>query len=54
MSLHAWTGYDTTSSIFEHGKTSLLRKIEKNKCLQQQAEIFQDENASKDDVIKAG
>ena len=43
MFLHAWTGCDTTSSIFGHGKTS-----------QQQAAIFQEENAPKDEVIKAG
>ena len=52
--LHAWTGCDTTSAIFGHGKTSLLKKIKQHKYLQQLSAIISDKDASKEDVMDAG
>lgn len=52
--LHAWTGCDTTSATFVHGKTSLIKKIQSSKELQSLSECICDPWATQDQVAKAG
>ena len=52
--LHAWTGCDTTSSIYGQGKTSLIKKIMSSKELQRHAEIISDPWAEENEVVQAG
>ena len=51
--LHAFLGCDTTSKIQGHGKGQSLTKIE-NATFRRCAEVFQADNSSKEDIIKAG
>ena len=48
--LHAWTGCDSTSAIYGHGKTSLIRKLEKDEILQQQAKIISNPWATHEEI----
>ena len=52
--LHAWHGCDTTSAIFEKGKTALCKKIESSVIVRQLATILSNPTATTDDVIDAG
>jgi hypothetical protein len=52
--LHAFSGCDTTYAFFRQGKMKFLKLLNKNKQLGQLVSIFRDENASQDDVDKAG
>ena len=51
--VHAISGCDTTSQLFEVGKSNALKRLT-NDSFSRQARIFLDENATTDDVIKAG
>ena len=48
--LHAWTGCDSTSAIYGHGKTLLIRKLEKDEILQQQAKIISNPWATHEEI----
>ena len=53
--IHAFTGCDTTSGIKGIGKSSLMKKInQKNKELLEYVSVFNDMNASKEQVTGAG
>ena len=52
--IHAWSGCDTTSAIFGHGKSLLLKKITTSPDLQRIADVFGDPWAKQEDVIEHG
>ena len=52
--LHAWLGCDTTSAIYDQGKTGLCKKILTSKALQSLFHIIGDPDAEEGDVIDAG
>ena len=52
--LHAWLGCDTTSAIFEKGKTSLLKKLLSSLKLRQLATKISDLECTSDHAIDAG
>ena len=52
--VHAVLGCDTTSGIHGIGKGLALKKIMKDAEFQEQAELFNNEDATKSDVIAAG
>ena len=52
--VHAILGCDTTSGIHRIGKGSALKKIMKDAQFQEQAEVFNDKDATKSDIIVAG
>ena len=52
--LHAWLCCDTTSAIFEHGKTSLSKKLQSSEKLQALSDQISDPSVTEDDVIDAG
>ena len=52
--LHAWSGCDTTSMTFGHGKTSILKAISTSQTLQSNASIIASDDADQTAVGKAG
>jgi 5'-3' exonuclease len=52
--IHAITGCDTTSRLHGIGKPAALKKIVNDIYLKSQGVVFLQENASKEDIIKAG
>ena len=52
--VHAVLGCDTTSGIHGIGKGLALKKITKGTQFQEQAEVFNNEGATKSDIIAAG
>jgi hypothetical protein len=52
--LHAFSGCDTTSAFFKQWKMKFLKLLNKKKQLGQVVSIFKDQNASQDNVDKAG
>ena len=52
--LHAWSGCDTTSAIFGHGKTSLLKRIKESKELQQISSLMSEHSATIEQIGKVG
>lgn len=52
--LHAMSGCDTTSALFNQGKTKLLKTLEKNPSLGTIIAIFKDSTASQESVATAG
>ena len=52
--MHAFTGCDTTSSIFEKGKQKIVKLMAKSLQLQQCSLVFSDDNASQKEVGNAG
>ena len=52
--LHAWSGCDTTSATFGHGKTTLLKKIKESGELQQISSLMYDPDATAEQIGKAG
>lgn len=52
--LHAMTGCDTTSALFGKEKMKVLKMFEKRCDLNNSAEIFQQENCSRDVIVNAG
>ena len=51
---HAWSGCDTTSATFCHGKTALLKKIEENDEIREISSIMCNPDATSEEVSKAG
>ena len=52
--VHALTGSDTTSRLFGIGKGPALKKLRTNSYLKEQADVFMDDRATKEAIIKAG
>lgn len=52
--LHAWSGCDTTSATFGHGKTSLLKRIKDSKEIQQISSLINEHNVTVEQIDKAG
>lgn len=53
--LHAWGGCDTTSATYNHGKTKILKLIEKGKNdVLEICNVFDSTNSTQDDIGKAG
>ena len=52
--VHAWSGCDTTSATFGHGKTSLLKKIKESEELQQISVFMSDPHMTAEQIDKAG
>ena len=52
--LHAWSGCDTTSATYGHGKTALLKKIKDSEELQQISSLMYDPDATPEEIGKAG
>ena len=52
--LHAWTGCDTTSATFGHGKTALLKKLKQSAELQDLASVMNDVEADSEMIGEAG
>lgn len=52
--MHAWTGCDTTSATFGHGKLALLRKLKQSTEIQSVASIMSDVEADPEEIGKAG
>ena len=52
--LHAWSGCDTTSATFGHGKTSLLKRIKESKEIQQISSLMSEHSATAEQIGKAG
>ena len=50
--LHAWSGCDTTSATYGHGKTSLLKKIKNSEELQQISSSMCDPDATAEQLVK--
>ena len=51
---HAWTGCDTTSATFGHGKANLLKKIQVSEEVQQIAHLMGDFSVTPEEVGRAG
>ena len=52
--VHALTGCDTTSRLFGIGKGKILKKLAADVCLQEQSSVFMKENATQEEIAKAG
>ena len=53
--IHAWAGCDTTSAIFNHGKTSILRLIEQERQdVLEVCAVFDDSFATVEQITVAG
>lgn len=52
--IHAWSGCDTTSATYGHGKTSLLKKITESEELQQISFLMTNPEATVEQIGKAG
>ena len=52
--IHAWSGSDTTSATFGHGKTHLLKKMKQNKEIQQISSLMIDPDVTQEEIGKAG
>ena len=54
LAIHAWGGNDTTSSVYGHGKCSILKNIQKSQDVVQCFLTLGDFEATKTDVVRAG
>ncbi|GBN33217.1 hypothetical protein AVEN_40630-1 [Araneus ventricosus] len=52
--IHAFSGCDTTSALFGHGKTKFCSLLEKNRHLEEKIEVYFNSEAAIDQVVKAG
>ena len=52
--IHAWSGCDTTSAIFNQGKAAILRKLEKSEEVQGISRLFNCDNVTQEQVAEAG
>ncbi|GBM70884.1 hypothetical protein AVEN_28453-1 [Araneus ventricosus] len=52
--IHAFSGCDTTSALFGHGKTKFCTLLEKNRHLEEKIHVFFNSEAAIDQVAKAG
>ncbi len=51
--IHVWSGCDTTSATFGHGKTNLLKKIQVSKEVQQISVLMSDPHMTAEEIGKA-
>ena len=54
MFIHALSGCDTTSSIFQQGKLKYVKTFQKHSELQDSLLIFNNESSSADDILSVG
>ena len=54
LPIHAWTGCDTTSAIYNVGKTSILKKVSRSPELQAACSVMTDPRATPEYVHRAG
>ena len=52
--IHAWSGCDTTSSIYGQEKTSIMKKLQKSKHLREICSLFGTDGATQAQIFKAG
>ncbi|GBM94219.1 hypothetical protein AVEN_33875-1 [Araneus ventricosus] len=52
--IHAFSGYDTTSALFSHGKTKVCSLLEKNRHLEEKIQVFFNFEATVDQMAEAG
>ena len=52
--IHAWSGCDTTSSIYGLGKASIMKKLQKSKHLREICSLFGTDGATQTQICKAG
>ena len=52
--VHAWLGCDTTSAIYDQGKTNLIKKMVKSAKLRELCTVVADPQASENEVVEAG
>ena len=52
--IHAFSGCDTTSSIYDKGKNCILKLLRKNNNIIKACDILMDSNSTQDDVGNAG
>ena len=52
--IHSWSGYNTTSATFGHGKINLLKKIQVSEEVQQISVLMSDSHMTADEIGKAG
>ena len=52
--IHAWSGCDTTSAIFNQGMAAMLRKLEKSEEVQGISRLFNGNNVTQERVAEAG
>ncbi|KAK3927182.1 Protein asteroid-like protein 1 [Frankliniella fusca] len=51
---HAMSGCDTTSAIYTKGKLTVWKSLQKSHTLQQHASLFNDPNATREEISEAG
>jgi hypothetical protein len=54
LAIHAWGGCDTTSAIFGHGKTKIMKLAEKSVCVRKALQVIQKVDATENEVISSG
>ncbi|GBN93401.1 hypothetical protein AVEN_248619-1 [Araneus ventricosus] len=54
LSVHAFSGCNTTSALFGHGKTKFCSLLEKNRHLEEKIQVFFNSEATIDQVAKEG
>ena len=52
--VHAWSGFDTISSIFCIGKTTVLKKNQNSTYLRELSSNFRNQNAKSNEIAEAG
>ena len=50
---HAWSGCDTTSSTYGHGKSTILKYLKENKEVREISKIFSDSSTSHLEILEA-
>ena len=51
---HSWSGCDTTSSTYGHGKSTILKYLKEKNEVREISQIFTDSGASHLEILKAG
>ena len=54
LAIHAWSGCDTTSATYGHGKTKILKLAEKNESVRQCLKVIENIDATQNEVTKSG
>lgn len=54
LAVYVFTGIDTVSSIYRTGKVTPLKKVKANKTLREKLLVFNDLNASPNEIEEAG
>ncbi|GBO28219.1 hypothetical protein AVEN_42164-1 [Araneus ventricosus] len=52
--IHAFSGCDTTTALFSHGKTKFCSLLEKNRDLEEKIQVFFNFEVTIDQMTKAG